>query len=234
MIRLNLPQFLHATPFFGGCTLENISTDWHIQSNDPYYQDISIKYNLNSDSYRSPEWNTINWGESIVIFGCSVTFGVGLLFEDTIGEQLSRLLNRPVINLGCCGSSIFFSYYNSLILKKHFPTPWAVIHLWTNHNRISFFDEENITHLGPWSLNSTLYKESIRSNSNLENIATSLCFSSKFLWDSCKFYSASTFEDTSKLLGCDYIEEIDKARDMIHPGRITITAAARLISRNIK
>ena len=47
---------------------------------------------LNSDGYRAPEWQDVNWGESILLFGTSQTFGVGCDFEHTVGHILEQQL----------------------------------------------------------------------------------------------------------------------------------------------
>jgi hypothetical protein len=37
-----------------------------------------VTYTTNSDHYRCPEWDQIDWNSSILILGCSVVFGVGV------------------------------------------------------------------------------------------------------------------------------------------------------------
>lgn len=57
-------------------------------------------YTVNSQGYRCPEFDAIDWENSIIFFGCSHVFGIGLLDHETVANQLSLILNCPVINLG--------------------------------------------------------------------------------------------------------------------------------------
>ena len=88
--------------------------DWH------YHKNV-INYTLNSHRYRTAEFNQIDWKNSIVIFGCSHTFGIGIDDDDTISSNLSKITNVPVINMGIGGTSIAFSFYNNLILFDAMP-----------------------------------------------------------------------------------------------------------------
>ena len=42
--------------------------DWH-------YRTKEVRYDINSSDYRAPEWNSIDWKNSICVFGCSHVFG---------------------------------------------------------------------------------------------------------------------------------------------------------------
>lgn len=197
------------------------------------YRSNPIEYKVNSNGYRSAEWEDVNWTESIVLLGCSHVFGEGLHFKNTIGEQLSILMNRPVINLGACSSAMDFSFYNSLILKKHYPTPWAVVHLWSGYDRLTLYksDRETIP-LGPWE-DDLFFKRWVRFPDNSLNHSAQFPYISRLLWSDIKYYEASFFEETSLNYDCDFIPYHDFARDLSHPGKFTAKETALIIQKNL-
>lgn len=68
-----------------------------------YYRNNNVRYTINSNGYRTYEFKDINWKNSVIIFGCSQVFGIGLDDEYTISNQLSKLIKCPVINMGMGG-----------------------------------------------------------------------------------------------------------------------------------
>ena len=88
-------------------------------------------YRLNSFGFRAPEFDTVDWKNSYVIFGCSHVQGVGNPFEETIGQYISEELGHPVINMGVGGISISGIYNNILKLIKDYGKPKGVFILWT-------------------------------------------------------------------------------------------------------
>ena len=65
-----------------------------LQPPDWQWRTKKIKYSVNSTGYRCPEWDQIDWSESILIFGCSQVFGIGVDDADTISDNLSRILSK--------------------------------------------------------------------------------------------------------------------------------------------
>ena len=84
-----------------------------IQPADWIYRNKKISYIWNSNGYRCPEWDNIKWESSHIIMGCSQIRGTGLAYEDTVGENLSRMINEPVINLGVGGTGWHVVAYNT-------------------------------------------------------------------------------------------------------------------------
>ena len=112
-------------------------------------------YTVNSQGYRCPEFETIDWERSILIFGCSNVFGVGASDEATVSSQLQLLVNRPVINLGQGATGYSFNWMNSTILKECGVRPKAVVYIWPEYSRQSIFNSYNYTEqttLGHWNL----------------------------------------------------------------------------------
>lgn len=206
--------------------LKTQSADWHYRSKD-------VRYKCNSNGYRTDEWDNIEWAHAVVIFGCSCTVGVGLAEDETISSQLSTLLDRPVVNMGVSAASMQHSFINSMLLSKNFPTPYAVVQLWTNIDRLTIFKEEEIDHSGPWD--SDNFPNSIVTNpyqSMLMAAYTNIA-SREFWKNKCKYYSASFFEATAHYTESDWVSIDNQARDLIHPGKGSAKQMADLIATNI-
>ena len=191
----------------------------------------SIYYDFNKFGFRCPEFDTVNWEESVVVLGCSCTAGVGLAKENTVTSLLSNEIGRPVINLGVAASGIDLACYNSIILHDHFPKPLAVVQLWSDTARYVDMDRERYLHPHlyfpkrhnydakyNWDLRSYFYRKTDKS-----------------LWaGKTKYYEATFFFETSKLFNCDFVHREDQAIDGLHPGIVTTRKMAHLIAINLK
>jgi hypothetical protein len=204
-----------------------------IQPEDWHYRTKHIEYKINSSGYRTEEWSNIDWKESVVMLGCSNVLGIGLADDETISHQLSFLIDRPVINLGAPGVSFDFSFYNSIILSEYYPTPYAVVDLWTGTDRCTYFDKIDIKHCGIWEQH-PYFKEYIRNDTHSMLRAKFVGMANKNLWKPrCRYYSASFFDRSAYYTDSDWIEIDNQARDLIHPGRNNSKDMARLIAKNI-
>jgi len=218
---------------------ELYQTNLKTKSKDWEYRNKSVRYTLNKHSYRTKQFADIDWAESIVIFGCSAVFGVGVDDADTISSQLSTLINRPVINMGVGGSSITYALHNSIILSANYPTPKAVVHLWTGYDRTVYYDRKDVTFYGPWNITPHNYiGHWTKSKEHGETHALLASLTSKQLWKDTEYYEASYFQETANVIGCDDLgsplpEISDKARDDIHPGSQTIRLVAERIAENL-
>lgn len=209
-------------------------------SSDWIYSNKTIAYKFNKQGYRTWEWDHVNWSDSVVVLGCSNVLGEGLAEQDTITSQLSLLLNRPVVNLGVSGTGIAFSAYNSSMLCKNLPVPYAVVQLWSSVSRIELYTHNNIkihsaaNHGHTDSVSKNFYSSWI---SHPENFNTHMFFNAqmtKLLWQAkTRYYEASFFYDTANVLDCDYISVLDVARDGDHPGIETAKSTALQISKNL-
>jgi hypothetical protein len=111
--------------------LKRMPEDW-------VWRNKQILYTHNSQGYRAPEWKDVDWNNSVLVFGCSFVYGVGIRREETCTKNLSDLLKMPVINLGCNGSSPLFQWVNSTILRSEYNVkPKAVIYYWPYSQRIA-------------------------------------------------------------------------------------------------
>lgn len=199
------------------------------------YRTKKIYYESNSNGYRAPEWDTIDWANAVVIFGCSMVAGTGLAEDETLTVQLSEILHRPVVNLGVGGSSINFAFHNNLVLDKHFPTPWAVVNMWTTHDRMTVYKHNETDNIGPWdNENKTLFGLRNLDPNNAIIQARMLMDASKRIWEpKTRYYTASFFEETAYYLESDFFTHLRGARDLIHPGPRDVFLAARAIAEKL-
>ena len=127
--------------------LKNLST----QSADWEYRHKPINYNWNQNGYRAPEWDTIDWSNSVILMGCSLVTGVGLDYNDTIASCLERMIEHPVINLGIPAGSSSALHYNTLRLIQNNIKPKAVCVVAPELTRTIYFGKPN-RNLGIWYL----------------------------------------------------------------------------------
>jgi len=189
----------------------------------------AVNYALNEFGFRERPVAEIDWGNSIVLFGCSVVKGIGNTLEDTIGKQLENILNVPVLNLGVSGTGIDFAGVNSLILHNDYPTPKAVVQLWSGLSRYSnFVTSSRAIRYMPnkhdyyakymWEERNKYYVEADRT-----------------LWaNKTIYYEGSIFQDTAQELDVTFYEVRDLARDMDHPCAFTNKLIAQDIAENLK
>jgi hypothetical protein len=204
---------------------ENILTAPH----DWFYRTNKVKCTLNNQGYRCPEFNEINWKDSVVIFGCSNVFGVELDDNDTISTHLSKIINKPVINLGVYGCSIEFCVFNALCLKKICDNPYAIINMWPGFDRFCEFFKNKTEHYGLWN-----FHDGLNNGYNLETRMIKMIELHRCIWkDQSKYYEGTFFDEVSGKLNIDYFEMIDYARDLKHPGRITTKIVAEQIAKKI-
>jgi len=219
-------------------TLELFESHLKTQPEGWYYRTHPVNYTLNSYGYRAPEFKNINWAESVVVFGCSNVFGIGLDDNDTITSQLEQLIKCPVINMGCPGSAIDYSLYNSVILKNICTKPKAVVHLWTSTERTTHFLEERHRSCGVWPTQKTssYFDEWIRDPNHSAAVATFASMITKHLWSNTKLFEATAFQKTREVLKCYHLPnnpKYEKARDLLHKGRETARDVAKVIAENI-
>lgn len=195
-----------------------------------YYRNKKITYTKNKQGYRTQEFKNINWSNSIVIFGCSHVFGIGIDDNETLSSQLSNILKIPVINMGIEGSSINYSLHNSIILKYFYPKPLAVINIWTHYSRAVYYHKSHLENCGNWNSDNFYFSAWSKDNSHAESYALMASMTSKLLWSDTKYYESSFFDDTSKLLNCDFHSIQDYARDLLHPGIKTLKFTAEKIA----
>lgn len=216
--------------------LENLKT----QPADWYYRTAEVNYTLNSLGYRAPEFDTVNWEDSVVIFGCSQCFGIGVDDADTLSAQLSKLIGKPVINMGISGAATMLSFHNSIILKNICAKPLAVIQMWSHHDRAVYYGYETgsagIMNCGIWNYEIFPYTRAwLDDLTHSKTHALFASMASKHLWSNTKFYEFSLFEETANAINCDYPAIIggEYGRDLLHHGRNTNKILANQIAKKL-
>ena len=219
--------------------------DWH-------YRTKKITYKLNSFGYRAPEFDTIKWSESIVLFGCSCTFGIGVDEDETISHYLNQELGRPVINMGWPGGSNMNMLMNSLVLSQLNQIPYAIVFLWSTTDRIPLFTDRQVYNVGPWDSNENQKNVEYRDSYNdiynklfenynffIQNETMNSYFISQFakeIWkEKTKYITGTFFNNTALCMDTKNTFKIDnKARDLIHPGLESNKIAASGLAHLIK
>jgi hypothetical protein len=191
---------------------------------------------VNQNGYRTIEFDSVDWENSIVVFGCSMVFGTGLDENQTICYHLNKMLNRPVINMGVPASSIMYSVYNQLSLKEQH-TPYAVVNLWTSLQRHTYFLDQKPINLGPWADSRDLGKHLKMfyslwglDNNNISTTAQFLKRISDIFWNDTIHIQASFFENTAELFHIELLPFVDHAADNEHPGPLTAYNTAKLLA----
>jgi len=137
--------------------------------------------------------------------------------------------------MGVGGTSINFSLHNSIIMGRAYPTPKAVIQLWTEESRCVHYTKKELVNSGSWNTAPGDYHAAWTSdpyNYKINALFASLI--SQQLWQGkCKYYEASYFENTAKTLECDRLPRIDLARDFIHFGNKTTLNTAETIANKL-
>lgn len=204
--------------FAQGDTPELFQKNLNTQPANWHYRTKNIEYNVNSRGYRTQEFSDIDWKDSIVLFGCSMTAGIGVAEDETISYFLQQKSGRPVINLGVPASGLDFTLYNNFLLKKNYPEPWAIVNLFSNTNRLMTFKKLYVEFLGLWSEQDSYWRghmidednSIVKSIFNIEQI--------KFLWKDSRTFYASWFDDTAYYGNCHRMYFGNDARDLVHCG----------------
>ena len=205
------------------------------QPDNWYYKSHTVRYKNNSQGYRTKEFNDIEWDNSIVLFGCSNTYGVGLDEDDTVGSQLTKITGIPTVNLGVGGSSMIYALHNSIIVREQFPTPKAVVYIWPDYSRCVEYHEHSVRNHGPWDMEDTNLMGVWNSNDyNVKMHAVFIQKTVRLLWKDTVLYEG-TFSNkaTAKLLKCEAFNQVDDARDLMHPGRESTKKAAIKIAKGL-
>ena len=231
--------------FMSGDTKEDFDESLSEKPEDWYYRHNQVKYTINSHKFRTKEFKDIDWKNSIVLLGCSFTFGVGVTDEDTISVQLQKITGKNVVNLGQPGISNGAIAYNSYYLKQNYPKPLAVVNLWTTMPR--------------WFRISTRkqFMNHVYEGSNVSHEVLNTAVASNIMY--MKMSNALWKDHPNHIQTCIYDcvrdgkpvsiaqkvfpeiiqlkqswSEDMSGRDNLHPGRETYKKVAKLIASNIK
>jgi len=216
------------------------------QPSDWIYRNTPITYRSNELAYRYSSFAKVDWSESVVMLGCSLVRGVGVCEEDTISQQLSRIIDREVINLGVNGSSITFACYNIALLLENYPPPKAVVLVWTDYRRAMFFEtpdklatwgfnHHNYIHIGKWNKHIESLKYVITKDPNWAAHTFFAMKNVRLLCRGIPLVEVTFFPNTVSIANCTFLgDQIDLARDLMHFGPKTNRLAAECIATQLK
>ena len=222
--------------YFASDTRENYQNNLKKQPKHWHYRNKKIYYKHNSQGYRTKEFDEIDWSKSIVVFGCSIVYGVGLAEDETVCYHLEQITGKPVVNLGAPGSSIAFSTYNQVALHEINPEPLAVVNVWTAPERTTYFEKNQAIDVGPWNSLEHRFQKMFTiwalCDSNPMGHAWMHRRTCQQLWQKtlqfeCTFFPRLHF-DVLKL------EAVDQARDLMHPGNKSMYQAAKKIAQGLE
>lgn len=216
------------------------------------YTDRKINYTFNNQGYRTANWDEIKWNESVVVIGCSYTFGLGLAVEDTICNLLTNKFNIPFINLGVVGSSNQLMCYNSIKLISNRVMPKAVILLFSDPSRTTHFNsnDDTIIPLGNWVFPTSpvqqvltldnskslvnFYADYIKDN-NSDVHGTMAAIGTEALWKSkhIPVLAYSAYNENMNSQFNQLPRAIDRSRDLSHPGINSNKMWSEFIARDL-
>lgn len=232
-MRLLEGNYNHESNFSSTDTKELFNSNLKTQSTDWIWRNKTVHYSLNSQRYRCPEWTNCNWDNSILIFGCSIVYGVGIDDQDTLPEQLSKNLNIPVLNLGQSGIGIDFIWANSVILKTHKIKPRACVFVWPDWSRqTEFISEFDFESHGSWDIDRSKFSHLILNDTHNQHRYNYMIRNIKLLWD-CPIIEATYYCNISQTFNCQMLDFLDRARDLQHPGPESTKEAAKIIAERL-
>lgn len=223
-----------------------------VQPQDWKYRTQEVMYNLNNNGYRAQEWEKIDWENSVVLLGCSCTFGTGLSEFETLDAAMCNAYGgRPFINLGYPGGSNEHILYNLTMLFKYFPMPKGIIISYTTTDRALYWEDMRSYGIGPWDIAEYPIKETIihgenKSQQYLANFlskfnelgkayATAATIQQMCDMSGVPSYHFSWFQGSAHAARVDYIplmgQTADRARDMMHPGADVMRGTASYIKK---
>lgn len=183
-----------------------------------------IDYQLNSQGYRAPEWSAISWSRSVIFFGCSQTFGLGL----ALSQSIPNLSSDHAVNLARPGASSQFIWANTQRLCLARIKPRAVVYIWPEPQRSTrFLGSRYCEHQGSWTTDSDhIWRES---QDHWREYSYYLRISCHHAW-SCPVLNYSW----QPQVNCALLGPIeDRARDCQHLGPKTAEKVSQQIRRDL-
>ena len=221
-------------------SLELFTRNLKVQGSDWEYRNKNITYKLNSARYRTAEFDKIPWDQTVVMFGTSNMFGVGVSLNDTVPALFTKITRIPAINLGVPGASAQYILYNAAIFRRIYPKPKAIVFDMPDASRCSLFlpegsDGVTPVHCGSWVEDiSGLGKAWRRFDMNQIMHMRFIRICLKQMWDDIPYLDYSVFPSNQRVIPeCQYIKQIDNARDIKHPGSKTNKAIAEYIASRL-
>jgi hypothetical protein len=220
--------------FYGNDSRELYAHNLQHQPADWPWRTAPVRYTVNSQGYRAPEFDSVDWPNSVLMFGCSYQFAPGVDDSQTMTAHVAGHLRSPVVNLGQGATDPLFQWANSNILYAAGVRPRAVVYLWPGMHRLTeFVGSGSVRNWGPWNAHmSTLASGWITHETHIREYLNFVSLSVRNLW-SCPVIEHYAYNygpaawGTIGAWGC----VADAARDVgldgaYHPGPATLRAWA--------
>lgn len=217
--------------------LKNMPYNWK-------YITKKVIYKFNKSGFRTYEFDLIDWKNSIVILGCSCTFGIGVAEDETINYHLENLTNKPVINLGISGISNHVIIDMLSYIINNFEIPTNIIINWTALGRFTYYFPDASLNCGSWTsvINSEYNNVNLELLYNAKNYHESNSFMETYLLGQVakalslnrfNLINCSFFTDTAYCVNGQYFVNDHKARDLLHPSSENYQEVANYIYKNL-
>ena len=243
-------------PAFRGKTVEWSGTDTQINfvknvtklGPDWRYRHMKIEYTTNSQGYRCPEFDKVDWERSLVFLGCSHIFGAGQPASETIPNITSRAAKIPAVNLGQGGTSIIYQAINMQKIIDAGICPKAFVVALPSKERSTFFvDDQRVENYGSRNLDgSSKVSKDLRKSTwfyvrSEKNIDEHSLHAERSIENLCRaegiplvMISFNPHADGSRAISLWPRDLEDLARDQMHYGLKTNTEAANVILEQLQ
>lgn len=110
-------------------SLKRMPDDW-------VWRNKKIIYQVNGHGYRcDKDFDEVDWESSIVVFGCSNVFGVGVDAENTLSGHIQRMTGINTVNLGLPHASVMRIWSLLTDFLNSGIKPKAIVTVWPDPNR---------------------------------------------------------------------------------------------------
>lgn len=217
-----------------------------------YLSGDPIVYDFNDHGYRCKDFHKYEDNKFILVLGCSHTHGTGLHQEHIWHSYLGAYMDLPIMNLGNGGFGPDYVFTMSALYNKiNMPRPKMVVIQWPQKFRKSFTyegleldpchpEQEDIPYLDDrarkydtrWYFNRYItYNDEMEKINYVNYSATQLMWECPvFNWSWEGDYENSVEENFLKV----YTQDLGKARDLQHDGRLIHQEAANQVYRGME
>jgi hypothetical protein len=198
------------------------------------YHSKTLTYTNNSNGYRAPEWDQVDWSNSVIALGCSYIYGIGHSDEDTIVKCIERKLGRPVVNLGVGGTGLIFHIENTNRLLAAGIKPKAVVLLHPPTSRFTYFFKDGLQNIGPW-VNKTLlqdmWKQYAYDDHHVVTMQHMYSNAISNMWNCPVVKYSFEWEDRNAATNFSIT---DRASDNLHPGDKTFDRLSNAMVKDLR
>ena len=196
---------------------------------------VGWSYTCNELGYRGKTWRS-DWRNTILVLGCSQTFGLGLNDQDTWPYKLEQLQNKQVINMGINGNSPTHIFKQMVDIRKRI-RPMAVVVCWPDTMRYyEWHTGEN--HSPAWdrtkAKDSGLEEYMVRETEYIETQNLYLIDAARYMWvNICPYVELTWSKTLNYATDIEHIHQIDVSEDTEHWGSKTCDKAAEYVNEQI-